>query len=219
MVKTNKRQFTLVELMTVLIVILLLAGTVIMVGPIVTKLSNDAKTKSLIQSISLALEAYKASGLSGGAYPVSRPPRNTRVDDEDDGSFTEVSYQPFYLDKYRTNAPDDDPENPNNNMVQFFDLEKIADSRNYNPATRTYYLLDAYKTPLIYRSPGRFHPEAFDLISLGQNGYAGNSDKTGWGLEKIGSTIDLTNTNAMMQALSFDDNAAEFLGQGDDITN
>ncbi len=202
--KRQQQGFTLVEMITVLIVILMLAGAAMALGPVITKISNDAKTRTLLKSVSLAMEQYRASGLSGGLYPISREPVQFTGKDDDsaDQSFSEISgFRPFYMDKYDMEADMDSPENPKNNMIQFFDMEKMSEFLHLDISTRTFYLIDSYRTIIAYRSPGMFNVEAYDLISLGANGKVGNT------------TVDWSGGHKISEG------DAKELGTGDDLSN
>lgn len=215
------RPFTLVEIMTVLCVILALIAGATFIGPVITKMSNDAKTKALIRSICLALEEYKNSELNGGNYPVSRPR----------GRFTnltntaEISYQPFYLDNFDFTRNDGSAVDPRRNMIQYFDLDSLREFLQFDSAANSNYLKDAFGMPLIYHCPGRLNTGTFDLISTGANALPGDGiDTKGNTLNTFFSTSKQTDDTGQ----SVDDrpeyikpNAdyAQYLGKGDDLTN
>ncbi len=210
--KNRQHFFTLIELMTVLVVILALAGTITLMAPVVTKLSNDAKTKALIQSVCIAMEQYKNFEGSGGFYPISRKPAKRGADDDEDANDVAITYRPFYLDKTDNNGD-------RTTMLQFFDEGELAGVKLYDGGTRRFYLVDAYGTPFAYRAPGRLNPETFDLISLGANRKAGDDDgKEGWETEHQ-TDADGKKDESLAKYLSFNDNAIPYLGQGDDLTN
>ncbi len=71
--KTNRQGFTLVELLTVIIIIGFLAGMVAGVAPSVMRSVKQTAIRAEIQQLSMALEAYKAEY---GEYP---PDRNAYV--------------------------------------------------------------------------------------------------------------------------------------------
>ncbi|MDO4630100.1 MAG: prepilin-type N-terminal cleavage/methylation domain-containing protein [Planctomycetia bacterium] len=67
--RTNRQGFTLVELLTVIIIIGFLAGMVAGVAPSVMRSVKQSAIRAEIQQLSMALEAYKAEH---GEYPPDR---------------------------------------------------------------------------------------------------------------------------------------------------
>lgn len=186
----------------VIAVILILVAVGILVAPLITRQSSEAKTKALMGMIENAIEEYRGFSLSGGNYPMS--PLTC-------GKGTQ--YTAFFLDNYdeRDNG-EDSTANPKNNMMQFFDLAQIEEQRAYSETAKLFYVIDGFGMPFLYMAPGYRMNGGYDLISLGANLVPGT-----------GKNMSTPSKRLLEGFLSIDDaneaKAAAELGVGDDIAN
>ena len=192
----NRNAFTLVELLTTITILAVLAGIALGVTKLVFTKAHESKNQALIKTIEIALEQYKTKY---GYYPNSAEKPN-----------------PFVMDAVDlANDTKNDPLNLKYNMWQFFDenfknahtktgkvFVKFADGTG-KQITATY-VTDALGNPLIYRCPGVFNVGSFDLGSAGEDGCLGDK----------GVQI---NPNKKIETIT----ASEYekFGQGDDIVN
>jgi type II secretory pathway pseudopilin PulG len=188
--KKTLRHFTIIELLTVIGIIGVLIGIVMGLMSLGTNKAAEARTKALIAQLSVALENYKTK------Y----------------GYYLQAQYaQAFYLDRVDNAAtPADDTQKITNNFCQFIDFEQMRNkSCTKTPATATalkdmvFNVVDGWGYPLIYRCPGYFNRNGYDLGSVGADGKYG-STTTAYSLGSL-STDNTYKTSAF--------------GQGDDITN
>lgn len=192
---TRRRNFTLVELLTVVAIIGVLVGIVMGLMSMATGKMTEARTKSLISQISVALESYKAKY----GYYVQQP----------------VAYA-FYLDVVTSGASSGE-EYISNNFCQFIDYQTILNKDTTRVTTSSVpsssnkaWLVDGYGNPMIYRCPGYFNRNGFDLGSLGSDGKFGNLSSGGVAYNLDGSTATKETVSNGYQAQ---------FGKGDDVAN
>jgi type II secretory pathway pseudopilin PulG len=191
----RKACFTLVELLTVVGIIGVLIGMVMGLMSLATCKAAEARTKSIIMQISTALENYKAKY---GYY------------------MQQSTAGAFYLDYVNVSAASTvtDGSFIQYNFCQFIDytamLNKNAQMATGITATTLTaaskaWLLDGYGNALVYRCPGYFNRNGFDLGSVGSD-------------SKWGSTTTFSST-----AISSQDTSSgafrTYFGLGDDIVN
>lgn len=204
MMKQNRkdRRYTLVEMIMVIAVILILVAVGILVAPLITRQSSEAKTKALMGMIENAIEEYKGFSLSGGNYPMSPLTCGSKG----------TQYTAFFLDIYVENSDLDDSANIKNNMMQFFDLAQIEEQRAYSETAQRFYVIDGFGMPFLYMAPGYRMNGGYDLISLGANLVPGT-----------GKNMSTPSKRLLEGFLYIDDaneaKAAAELGVGDDIAN
>lgn len=184
-----RKNFTLLEILVVLMLIMFLIGAVFMASNALIKQTNDTKTKAMMKAIEIALENYKNSGLNN-YLPSS-------------------SYQPFYVEcnTNNTNAQQ-------SSLRQFFDKSSLQGMTRYFPEKQADMIQDAYLNPIIYRCPGAVNTQTYDLISMGYDRYPGDRSEVfkkmpPWKRSQFFNTEDMT----------LNEDFVPFLGQGDDITN
>ena len=190
----NRNAFTLVELLTTITILAVLAGIALGVTKLVFTKAHESKNQALIKTIEIALEQYKTKY---GYYPNSgtAPVRfiMDRVDLTIDSETTDTDKKTRIL---------------SNNFWQFFDesFKKTYVKQIPTSDSNVFYgyVVDAKGNPLIYRCPGVFNVGSFDLGSAGEDGCLGDG----------GTPI---NSNMQIEDIS-DENYKKF-GQGDDIVN
>lgn len=208
------KNFTLIELMVVLGVILLLVGSMFLVGPSISRKNSEAKTKAIMRNVELLLTNYKAAGNS---YPLS-----VKRGIYGKGAAGDPTYMPFYLDKY-SNDDDDDV-----GMHKYIADETFADVQHFDEAAECYYILDGFNTPLVYYCAD---DSEYKLISLGANKRIGTgTDDNGKEFKETLFKADGEQKdeegNAVLKAnyIIFvyegeEKDVEEYFGQGDDIAN
>jgi prepilin-type N-terminal cleavage/methylation domain-containing protein len=106
MKRSAPRGFTLVEMITVVAVIIILAGLVISVSGWVNQKSNRTKALGDIKAISTACDAYKNDN---GLYPQTE--KTDKLDPRVEASPTASKYVAANVDLYSALAGDFEPEN------------------------------------------------------------------------------------------------------------
>lgn len=167
--KTERQSFTMIELLTVVAIIAVLAGIAVGVANLIADKSASAKTEGTIKALELALNMYKDKF---GHYPaVSITPKALIIEDSSilessNAAKFEVSLWKF-LDQKLINTS----------------TEKIVIS-----GTTYRYFKDGWNRPLLYRSPGQYNKTTFDLGSVGADG------KIGDGGTPISTPADITSS-------------------------
>ena len=180
----RKNAFTLVEILTAITIIAVLAGISLGVSRLVMTKAHEAKNKAVVKMIEVAMEQYKNKY---GYYPNSG-----------------TGSKPFYMDRVDLSASPDATRDIRKNMWQFFD-EKFKNAYVRGDISNGEgYVVDALGNPLIYRCPGKFNTDSFDLGSAGEDGKLGD-----------GGTAIRTPSNAT--GISNAD--YEKFGEGDDVVN
>lgn len=205
--RKNIRLFTLVEMLTVVGLIAVLMGMTIAIIPMVNRRAANTRTEATLKMIETALANYKTKY---GFYPPTL-------------SGTNVVARPFILDTYTLTGSTTASSYFKNNMAQFFDIgASESDARGKMEAFTapvvtgalsspySFYFIDAFGMPIIYRCPGYFNRNSYDLGSLGE-------DKK-WGT--ISTAVAKNDIFAFTAAneTTFYTNANGF-GKGDDIVN
>ncbi len=220
----TKKFFTLIEIMVSMLVVLIVIGAIMVIGPAVKRMNGESKTKALIKIVCVALDEYYSTF---GYYPISRLPASIETGNTD--KINEIGYQVFYLDHSESNGDEYTAES--NNMMQFFDSDSLSGSMKADLATQLPYLNDAFGMPLIYRSPGQHNTNSFDIISTGANLKPGTGKDPNTGAvlvdalkleeqvnSKTGKKYGLS-TQGKPPYMCFNPDIAPYLGQGDDLSN
>lgn len=188
--KTMKRQirnFTTTELLVVMAIIAVLLGMGIGVYSIASNKMAEVRTRGTLAKLENALEQYKAKF---GYY------------------IPQDAFGYFLLDKIDNSSGS--IYTIKDGFCQFVDYEQMRknDAEETAAGSGRYYVIDGYGGKILYRSPGYFNRDKFDLVSAGANGYIGNqSPTTGTPTNVEGTVGSLTST------------ATNYLGKGDDIAN
>ena len=214
MICRKTKQFTLVELMVVMGVILILVGSMFLLGPSISRKNSESKTKAIMKNVEMLLENYKNSG---NDYPLSvERGASAKVDQN-----ITPTYMPFFLDKY------DNDETKDIGMQKYISDETFSGALFHDEASGCDYVADGFGTPLVYYCAG----DSYRLISLGANGLigTGKNDKgeafvkdlfkpSGKQHDDEGAEI----IKAKYMVFAYRDNedeVEEYFGQGDDIAN
>ncbi len=176
--KIEKRTFTMVELLAVMVLMLVVAG--IGIGAYsygMTKLKEN-RTRTTIAQVEGALESLKAKY---GYYPAT--PTN--------GSGT-TDYR-FYLDlnvnhsgfsgSYKTDEPSGTAVYPQEYMEHYrnvVDYEKLKKKAKRFGSSNYSVVVDGWGQPLYYRCPGLHNPASYDLYSAGADGKVGTTNDNLW---------------------------------------
>ena len=192
--KKVRKNFTLVELLTVVAIIGVLIGIVMGLMSLASGKMAEARTRGVMSQISVALENYKAKY----GYFIQQ-----------------ASAYTFYLDVVdSTSATPSDDQKITNNFCQFIDYQALLNKDTQRgsgavSSTNRAWVVDGYGNPLIYRCPGYFNRNGFDLGSLGADGKFGLLSSGGVSYNLNGTSGQETVSNGYQ---------AKF-GQGDDIAN
>lgn len=216
MMHRKTKRFTLTELLVVMGVILILAGSMFLVGPAINRRNAEAKTKAIMRNVDLLMTNYSAAGNN---YPLSvRRGANAKADRKLD-----PTYMPFYLDKY------DSDNTKDIGMQKYISDETFAGVLLNDEASGCDYVIDGFGTPLVYYCAG---DTEYKLISLGANGLIGTGkDDNGKEFKDrlfVPHDKDQTDDNgeeivmARFTVFAYEgkeDEVEEYFGRGDDIAN
>lgn len=206
------KNFSLIELMIVIGVILLLVGAMFLVGPAISRRNAESKTKAILKNIDMLLTNYKADGNN---YPLSV--RRGAVAKADQS--LEPTYMPFFLDKY------DSDETKDVGMQKYISDETFAGLLINDEASGCDYVIDGFSSPIVYYCADDSN---YKLISLGANGMIGTGEE--YSEKKIFQPSDKPQTDdegtelvkAKFLVFRYEDDkedVEQYFGQGDDITN
>lgn len=195
----KKFSFTLVEILTVVAIIGILAGMTLGITSYVGERNREVQTQTTIKMLEMALEQYKTKH---GSYPlINGAPNNTITDpyfklplsssnaNELSKLFTDISYD------------------SSNNITGIKGLNIIVQGNNV-------IILDGWGSPIVYVYPGVFNRTKYDLGSAGSDKLLGEdagSKFTNDGEEvKFPVLGERTNKNGAYR---------KHFGKADDITN
>lgn len=153
----SQKGFTLLELMVVIAIIAVLFSiTVAGVGWYREK-TKISTTEVLIKSVGRALDEYK---LDNNGYPS--------------GDGGEISTSEVYAVLYGDMDGDENPDSGATVYLPELDPKLTGAKNNVRKSGSNYVVVDGWKNPLRYQSPGEMNPEeSFDLWSLGKDGKGG----------------------------------------------
>ena len=149
--KLKRNFFTLIEILTVMAILAVLAG--IVVGGVVVVNSKNAETQTLatIKTLEMALTRFKNE--TGSVYTC------------DGWNFPSIALTRVVISQ-------NVPANVNGTLWKYLDQKVINSSTKVDGANR--YFVDAWGNPILYRVPGKFNSSSFDLGSVGPDGNLGN---------------------------------------------
>ena len=166
--KKQQKTFTLIEILAVITIIMILAGVVIGVTGVANRKSAEAKTKSIMSAVELALEEHREDY---GYYPQSGDPavdddaNEFDLDDQDDDSNNKTDTQKIItgssLEGYNETF-----QRPNDG-TPYLDDDFYQDLK----------IIDGYGSAFMYECPGTHNPESYDLWSKGNDGADGTADE------------------------------------------
>jgi len=159
--------FTLIEMITVISIIAILAGLILAVNGVAQKKSAYSRAETEIRTLSSALEAYKTDN---GGYPQGGPAANTSATDMLDarkapGDATDTSangklaQSSLYL--YEQLSGDingdgtiDSTETNKNYLPDFFRPSRLGGPKVNGKVTPVQYIMDPYGNPYGYSTAG-----------------------------------------------------------------
>lgn len=166
----NDRGFTLIEMMTVITIILILAGLTVAGMGFINQKRDNAKAKVEIELISKGLEEYKGDY---GEYP------GLEQDSPMDGDITEEVYNALFYDGWdsQTNGdgsveiylPELDPRNSKQTLVE---------STTTNVPPPDLKIRDPWRRSYRYRKGVSAENPDFDLWSVGKDGETDPADSS-----------------------------------------
>lgn len=188
----EKYKFTLIELITVIAVIMVLMGMSVGIFSYVTGRAAEARTRALIAKIEVAVESYKAKYGFYPIFPMTALNSNQKNYFNNTSSASRITA--FYLEDSWTAF---------NSLLTDYEGMKTNESATTTTATTppTRWLIDAYGGPILYRCPGFFNRNSYDIGSFGADGLSGDGQAISEA--NMGSS---SSTNPPW-------------GKGDDITN
>ena len=202
----KRNTFTLIELLTALVIIVVLAGMILGASSVVNRISKKRNAQAHIKALEIILEQYKTDW---GFYP------------ESNGILELGSWNAWYFLNLR--EPKSLPTQANYDQAIYVDLfagafktqvDQAAKSSppTLVPATPAYhnyfvgvdgplYIVDPYLQPFFYQNPGAMNAEKFDLWSKGKDGQPGEA-----GVDDDGDgTVDNPSDAQSINALDSDD--------------
>ena len=144
--KPIKHFFTLIEILTVAVIIAVLAGISIGVVGLINNKNAEIKTQATIKALELALGQYRAD--NGNIYPTTL---NTPI---------------------RLTVTSGLPDNLNGTLFKYLDQKLLNSASKVDGDDR--YFVDGWGRPLIYRMPGKNNKAGYDLGSVGPDGKVGD---------------------------------------------
>lgn len=185
----QKNFFSLIELLTVMAVIAILLAITIGIFSLARDKMNNSKTRAIIKQLDIALQSYK---LEQGYYFVDSNTINVNFPDLASAAQTSWNISASWWFKLNYNNSVDIE------FIKDFEYQTLIGSGNItdkalNGATLNYsYVKDAWGRPILYKYPGTFNPQMFDIGSLGRDGrYGDNSNSS----NDFGKGDDITNFN------------------------
>ena len=154
-IKAELKHFTLIEVLVVCGLLAFLMGLVFAGANMAMKKASDTQTRSIIEQVNLALEAYKEKT---GTYPYFAPVHSVAY--INNKSLDQLAQSDFHI-KIK------EPVVGQVDLADFFPnyqewkTNGIIDSNNR--------LTDAYGEVIYYRFPGYFNRTGFDLESSGSD--------------------------------------------------
>lgn len=149
----RRHQFTMVEILTVMAIIGILAGITLTVFPTITRKSKISRTQGQLKGLETILELYKEEW---GFFPPTK---------DAGGNAPKVLSSSWYNGIVKDNS----------NKTNLIDNSEMgfATSAETLPNGDTYMYVDPFGKPYYYQCPGRINTEKYDLWSTGPDGAHG----------------------------------------------
>lgn len=190
MTRHQTKKFTTTELLVVMAIIAVLMAMGLGVYSFASGKMAETRTRGTIKKLEVALERYKEKF---GYYIQS------------------ATYNYFLLDKVSSTTTG--TEYVKNNFCQYIDYEQMTknDCEATTATPPRYYVIDGFGGKILYRCPGYFNKDKYDLVSAGSNAAIGN----------LASTYDFNPLTDYIEAATGGPKAKaqSDLGKGDDIAN
>lgn len=169
----HRRGFTLIEMITVVTIIVILAGITVAGMSFITDKQANAKAKVDIGLLSSAIEQYK---LDFGDYP------GLDEDTPQSGDVSEELYEALFYDgwNYKTNNVGDEIDIYLNELDPRSSKQTWLEKTNSNTPPAGLKIVDPWGRPYLYRKGADAQNPDFDLWSTGKDGESNlaNPDKT-----------------------------------------
>lgn len=189
--------FTLIEMITVIAIIAILAGLILAVNGLVQKKSAMARAEGEIRTISSALEAYKTDN---GGYPQDP----TKTDALDARSASDVSptgktaQSSLYLYEQLSgdldgNGTIDASETSKNYLPDFFKPSRLGGPKVNGKVTPIQYIMDPFGNPYGYSTAGLLVEQEYRGL-LATNPSANRAATNSKGTQGYNPTFDLWST-------------------------
>lgn len=192
----KKISFTLVEILTVVAIIGILAGMTLGITSYVGERNREVQTQTTIKMLEMALEQYKTKH---GSYPKFFQPGN-----EIGTPFFQLPQTPGGNDPLTKCFTDITFDTSGNNITGIKGVNIIVQGNNV-------IILDGWESPIVYVYPGVFNRSKYDLGSAGPDKLLGDSD------------LKFTNNGEEVKFPDFGSrtggNYKTHFGKVDDITN
>jgi len=184
----QKKNFTTTELLVVMAIIATLMGMGLGVYSYASTKMAETRTRGTLKKLEIALERYKEKY----GYYIQQP-----------------IFSYFVLDKVSSTTTG--TEYVKNNFCQFLDdYEQLKKNDcELNTTTNRYQVIDGFGGKILYRCPGYFNKDKYDIVSAGSNAAIGN----------LASTYDFDPTANVETSTDLTPRAKSDLGKGDDIAN
>ena len=163
-IQPRRRGFTLIEMMTVITIIVILAGITVAGMSYITDKQANAKAKVDIELLSTAIEKYK---FDNGEYPGIDP------DSPMDGDISEQLYNDLFYEGYQ-----DLEANGGEGIFQIYlneldprsSRQTLVQKTNDNIPPPDLKILDPWGRPYLYRKGALANNPDYDLWSRGKDG-------------------------------------------------
>ncbi|OGV36813.1 MAG: hypothetical protein A2020_03285 [Lentisphaerae bacterium GWF2_45_14] len=183
------KRFTTTELLTVMAIIAILMAMGLGVYSYASTKMAETRTRGTVKKLEVALELYKEKF----GYYIPQP-----------------AYGYFLLDEVDNSTAG---KKIKDTFCQFIDYEQMIknDAEPIATGSNRYYVLDGFGGKILYRCPGYFNKDKYDLVSAGSNSAMGNLTNV-----NPNDFDPLTNVESGTTPTT---NAKNNLGKGDDVAN
>lgn len=176
-----KKNFTMLELLLAMAIIVVLIGLGVGGYNYAMHASREAATKSTMKQLETALESMKAKhgfyppGLTAREFFVAYP---ADADDAANANGLDSTAHKAYMEDF----------------VKVMDLDGLGSRGLEKVSGQDYYkLIDAWGNPIWYVSPGKVNKNSFDLISAGADGKLAKALSGAYTKDDFVESDDLTN--------------------------